>query len=153
MNELESARKLIDALRGDKLLTLKDLATRAGFQSAASRDFKMGFSYLQKEGAVKLRQSGWRSEKRSGNNHPKTALLVADIYELDNTDREMCEETGDLDETGAIHGNIRPELIPVLTLSGGRTFVSKEEYDAVTKSKINGISFWKIRLVKKSNHK
>lgn len=142
MNELESARRIIDALRNDKVLTLRDLAKRAGFHGVG-RDFKVGFNYLQKQGAVKLRQSGWRSEKRGGNIHPKTALLVADVYELENADREIREETGELEE--AVHGEVGPQLIPVFTLFGNRSFVGKEEYDAVTKSKTKDISFWRVR--------
>jgi hypothetical protein len=138
MNELESARRIIDALRNDKVLTLKELARRAGFLNVASRDFKVGFNWLQKQGAVKLRQSGWPSEKRGGHNHPKQALLVADVYELDNAEREIREEMGDLEEIVTQQSSF--ELVPAFTPFGHRTFVSKEEYEAVKASK--GLSFW-----------
>lgn len=144
MNELESARKIIDALRGDKVLTLKDLARRAGFHNAGSRDFKVGFNYLQKLSAVKLRQSGWRSERRSGCGHLKTALLVVDVYELDNAEREIREETGDLAD-GEVTQQSGYQLIPAFTLFGHPTFVSKEECEAVANSKIKGsFSFWRL---------
>jgi hypothetical protein len=142
MNELESARRIIDALRNDKVLTLKELARRAGFLNVASRDFKVGFNWLQKQGAVKLRQSGWPSEKRGGHNHPKQALLVADVYELDNAEREIHEELGDLEEDVTQQSSY--DLIPAFTPFGHRTFVSKEEYEAVKTSKNKGLCFWRL---------
>lgn len=147
MNELESARRIIDALRGDKVLTLKDLARRAGFLNAGSRDFKVGFNWLQKQGAVKLRQSGWPSEKRGSNNHPKKALLVADVYELENAEREIREETGDLVDVEVTE---QPGLglIPAFTPLGHSTFVSKEECEAVRREAVRnrkGFSFWSLK--------
>lgn len=149
MNEFESARRIIDALRGGKILTLKDLARRAGFLNASSRDFKVGFNWLQKQGAVKLRQSGWPSEKRGGKNHPKKALLVADVYELDNAEREIREEMGDLEEEVTKQSR-SSKLFSVFTPAGHRTFVGREEYDAVMTSKgKSGLSFWRLKAEEK----
>jgi hypothetical protein len=144
MNELESARRIIDALKNDKVLTLKELARRAGFLNASSRDFKAGFNWLQKQGAVKLRQSGWPSEKRGGKNHPKQALLVVDVYELEGAEREIREEVGDLEEDeDVITKQSGYEMVPAFTPLGHRTFVSKEECEAVKASK--GLSFWTFK--------
>jgi len=141
LNELESARKILEILKENtKIVILRDLAKQAGFPSASSVDFKKGFNFLQRREIVKLRQSGWRSEKRGGRSHPKSVILVADIYEVERVEQEIAEEKGEWDDAFARTDEI--ELVPVLTLSGDPTFVSTEEYKRVVRSKEKLFSFW-----------
>lgn len=89
MDELISARKILDTMKeGTTFLCLRDLAKYSGFQKASNPSFKAGFNYLVAKGVLKLQQSGWRSEKRGGDNHPKTVILTANLYEI--VDSEFC---------------------------------------------------------------
>jgi hypothetical protein len=80
----EAATKILNILKQKtRILALSQLAKRAGFPGAFDRHFKAGFNLLRNEGIIKLRQSGWRSEKRRGkHNHPNTVILTADVYEI-----------------------------------------------------------------------
>jgi hypothetical protein len=108
MSNSESARRILEVFKqGQKFHTLREVAKRAGFETAAAKEFKRGFNYLIDEGIIILQQSGWRSEKRGGKSHPKTVLLNADLYEIVereyNLDRGMAEITGmfsDVSKTG-----------------------------------------------------
>jgi len=145
LDELQAARKILQALKGRQVVVLKELAKHAGFKGAFSIDFKKGFNFLESKGVVKLRQSGWKSEKRGGHNHPKSLLLIADIYEIEHVEQEIDERMGDLDgelEKGDLAQMQTVKLISVKTLFGDPTFVSEQEYEKVTVSKEKRISFW-----------
>jgi len=142
MNELESARRILEVLKGkNQVLVLRDLARCSGFKNVADVDFKRGFNFLQKRGVLKLRQSGWRSEKRGGKNHPESVILLADVYTVEDVERELKEDldidiepAAKLDET---------ELVPVFSLFGAPTFVSKETYSFALKAQNrHRANFW-----------
>jgi hypothetical protein len=83
MAEVEGARRILEVFKqGKKFLTLRELARDAGFRMATDKAFKLGFNHLIHEGIIVLQQSGWRSEKRGGHNHPKTVVLNADLMEF-----------------------------------------------------------------------
>ena len=86
--------------RGRKFRTLRELAKEAGYESVAMKEFKHGFNHLIEEGVIVLQQSGWRSEKRGGKNHPKTVILDADLYEFVdheyNVDLSMAQNVASL---------------------------------------------------------
>lgn len=87
MERFSAARKILETFKdGKTFLCLRDLAHASGFPRASSRNFKDGFNYLVTKGVLKLRQSGWPSEKRGGKNHPKTVILTANIYEVVDSD-------------------------------------------------------------------
>lgn len=142
MNELESARRILEALRGKRqILVLRELAKLSGFKSVADVNFKKGFLFLQKRGVLKLRQSGWRSEKRGGNTHSKSVILLADVYTVEDVERELKEELGVSDESAMKFEETK--LVPVVSLFGSPSFVSKEAYEfALQKENRHRSNFW-----------
>lgn len=134
VNELESARRILEVLKDERqMMVLRDLAKLSGFKSVANVDFKKGFNFLQKRGIIKLRQSGWRSEKRGGKNHPAAVILLADVYEVEDFEKELKEDLGIYAEPSAKFDETK--LVPVLSLFGNPTFVSKEAYEFALNSK------------------
>mgnify|MGYP001608490803 FL=1 len=91
MSARESARRILEVLKDRHLqiVTLRELAKRSGFGGAHFKEFKVGFNLLENRGIVKLEQSGWPSEKRSGSLHPKSVVLLADIYEVEDVESEL----------------------------------------------------------------
>jgi len=93
MSRIEDVRKILDILKEDKtLVCLSNLAKQSGFPSVANRHFKDALNFLIKKQVIKVRQSGWPSEKRGGNNHPKTVILIGDIYETGDLDLNITSE-------------------------------------------------------------
>jgi hypothetical protein len=99
-SQIESARKILEIIKEERILTnLSDLARKAGFPRVSDRNFKAGFNYLIERKIVKLQQAGWSSEKRgTKNHHPKSVLLIADLYQLTNEESSISRES--LDELG-----------------------------------------------------
>lgn len=138
----EVARRILDVLkRGKPVHVLRDLAQESGFRGVYSMDFKAGLNLLIDQKIVKLRQSGWKSEKRGGHNHPKSAILLADIYEV-----EMFE--GELRPEG--HAQLEPEqlptsddftLVPIKTVCGEESYISKSAFERER----GGNNFWIAR--------
>lgn len=91
MSARESARRILEVLKDRHLqiVTLRELAKRSGFGGAHFKEFKVGFNLLENRGIVKLEQSGWPSEKRGGSLHPKSVVLLADIYEVEDVESEL----------------------------------------------------------------
>ena len=91
MNKLDSAKKILEVfMSGHQIVSLRELARECGFQRASSRDFKDGFNFLTERKVIKLQQSGWSSEKRNaGDAHPKTAMLVGDIFKVDSSEANI----------------------------------------------------------------
>lgn len=143
MNELEAAYKILEVLKGNKqIITIRELAKSSGFKSVADVDFKKGFNLLQRKKAVKLHQSGWPSEHRGVNNHPKTVLLVADVYELKNAEQELTTELKlDMEDEVTKPCDLWSELAPIVTMFGDSSFINKEDYNEGIKS-VKNLNFW-----------
>jgi len=92
MNQDESARRILTVLTENpkNLIALRDLARKAGFVGAHSKDFKLGFRFLQQQEVVKLQRSGWASESNS--HHRPVVILTSDIYVLDETEANLNVE-------------------------------------------------------------
>jgi hypothetical protein len=118
MDEDEAARKILDCLKGNKqIITLRNLAEVSGFRGVNS-DFKKGFNYLQKHGIVKLRQPGWPSEQRGKkDNHPKSVILLADVYVVEDAEKEIREKETGVDCITAQIKQYRFQYTPVNALS------------------------------------
>jgi len=93
MNQDESARRILTVLTENpkNLIALRDLARKAGFVGAHSKDFKTGFRLLQQKEVVKLQRSGWASESNS--HHRPVVILTSDIYILDETEADLGIES------------------------------------------------------------
>ena len=88
-----AVRQILEAFKqGRTFLCLHDLAIQSGFKRVSDRNFKDGFNYLVEKGVIKLEQSGWSSEKRGGNSHPKTVILTADLYEVTDSAFQIDDE-------------------------------------------------------------
>ena len=94
MSARESARRILEVLKDRHLqiVTVRELAKRSGFGGAHFKEFKVGFNLLVNKGIVKLEQSGWPSEKRGSSLHPKSVVLLADIYEVEDVEAELSNE-------------------------------------------------------------
>jgi len=80
----DSARKILKVLKKGHIFTcLRGLAKKAGFRTAGSRSFKNGLNLLIQKDVVKIVQSGWSSEERGVNRHPKGVVFLGDIFTLE----------------------------------------------------------------------
>jgi len=87
MNQYESARKILNVLTKNpkNLIALRDLARKAGFAGAHLKDFKLGFSFLQRKEVIKLIRSGWKSEGY----HKPVVILTSDVFILDGAEVDL----------------------------------------------------------------
>jgi len=140
LRSIDSAEKILQVLKKDKpFKVLKDLAKQAGFPGANRKDFKKGLNYLIQKGILKLEQSGWSSEKRGSNHHPKGVILLENLYVLNPSEDEE-EEKSSLGEVQNIpdRNNVFDELVEIQALGGDISYITKSEYE---KSR-EGENFW-----------
>jgi hypothetical protein len=77
------AAEIIKVLSTHKgFVCLSALAKAAGFSTAANKEFKKGLNSLIDQGVVKVRQSGWSSERRGTGVHEKTVILLSEVMEF-----------------------------------------------------------------------
>lgn len=93
MTAIQSARKILDTLNENQAyMTVRRLAKASGFGNSRNRKFKEGLEHLSNAGIIKKTQSGWRSEKREGLNHPKAVILLSNIYAVEEAEITEAQE-------------------------------------------------------------
>lgn len=131
MEASESARRILEVFsksRKKKLICLSEVAKRAGFAGAHRKDFKRGYNLLRRKGILKQRQSGWRSEKRGGkNNHPKSVILMADIYIVEDEAELFMDTNLNPEELEIADEQTVEELVPIITLDEDLSYITKSE--------------------------
>lgn len=136
----EAAYRILDVLKqGRPVCILRDLAQQSGFRDASDINFRAGLNFLIEKKVVKLRQSGWRSEKRGGNVHPKSAVLLADVYEFEKFEGDLKPESrGHLEPEEPLSRDQDLSLVCVTTPCGETSFISKSAFDREKR----GDNFW-----------
>lgn len=155
MEAAESARRILEVFsksRKKKLISLRELAKRAGFAGAHIKDFKRGYNLLRRKGILKQRQSGWTSEKRGGkNNHPKSVILMADIYIVEDEAELFTDTHPNPEELEIADEETFEELVPIITLDEDLSYMSKPDYEASKKEKTR--NFWLRKATEKEVRK
>lgn len=128
MEEKQAAKRILDVLKENQtsFLNLRDLAKRAGLKGAHSKDFKKGFKLLEREKIVRLYHSGWASEGY----HRASAVLIADIYTVENIEAELRGDKDDDDKQPVSPSSQTQDfkLVKIRTPCGEVSYISKSAY-------------------------